>query len=61
MNAQYKNGDVVAYCPDCGATTWSATGIIGTVGSQKLGSVRDDVRDLTDQFINAYLAANPKR
>ena len=43
------------------ATTWSATGIIGTVGSQKLGSVRDDVRDLTDQFINAYLAANPKR
>ena len=43
------------------ATTWSATGIIGTVGSQKLGSVRDDVRDLTDEFINAYLAANPKR
>ncbi len=43
------------------ATTWSATGIIGTVGSQKLGAVREDVRDLTDQFINAYLAANPKR
>src|SRR5437773_731829 len=43
------------------ATTWSATGIIGTVGSQKLASVREDVRDLTDQFINAYLAANPKR
>ena len=21
MNAQYKNGDVVAYCPDCGALT----------------------------------------
>ncbi len=43
------------------APTWSATGIIGTVGSQKIGSVREDVRDLTDQFINAYLAANPKR
>jgi|SRR2546422_778763 len=43
------------------ATTWSATGFIGMVGSQKLGSVRNDVRDLTDRFINAYLAANPKR
>ena len=43
------------------ATTWSATGTIGTVGSQKLASVREVVRDLTDQFINAYLAANPKR
>ena len=43
------------------ATTWSATGIIGGVGSQKVGSVREHVRDRTDQFINAYLAANPKR
>ena len=43
------------------APTWSATGIIGTAGSQRLASVREDVRDLTDQFINAYLAANPKR
>jgi hypothetical protein len=43
------------------AATWSATGIIGMVGSQKVASVRNDVRDLTDRFINAYLAANPKR
>ena len=43
------------------ATTWSVPGTIGTVGSQKVGSVREDVRDLTDQFINAYLAANPTR
>src|SRR5207249_6328300 len=43
------------------ATTWSATGVIGTVGSKKLSSLRETVRDLTDQFINAYLAANPKR
>jgi|SRR5689334_16828984 len=43
------------------ATTWTTSGFIGTVGSQKLATVREDVRDLTDQFINAYLAANPKR
>src|SRR2546426_12771316 len=30
------------------AATWSATGTIGTVGSQKLASLRDNVRDLTD-------------
>jgi len=41
-------------------TTWSTPGYIGTAGSQKLATLRDDVRDLTDQFINAYLAANPK-
>src|SRR2546425_8239420 len=43
------------------AATWSATGIIGTVGSRRVGSLRENVRDLTDRFINAYLAANPKR
>ena len=43
------------------ATTWSATGIIGTVGSRRVGLLRENVRDLTDRFINAYLAANPKR
>jgi hypothetical protein len=43
------------------ATTWSS-GTFGTVGQSKLGSfVRDKIRDLTDRFINAYLAANPKR
>ena len=42
--------------------TWNATGSYGTVGSSKLGEeLRKTVRDLTDQFINAYLAANPKR
>jgi|ERR1041385_4021742 hypothetical protein len=41
-------------------TTWSTPGVIGTVGSKKLASLRDNVRDQTDQFINAYLAANPK-
>jgi hypothetical protein len=43
------------------AATWRATGKIGTIGSRQLPSVREYVRDIVDQFINAYLAANPKR
>lgn len=41
--------------------TWRATSHIGIVGSGDLSSVREMVRDMVDQFINAYLAANPKR
>ncbi|SRR6266550_4932395 len=40
-------------------STWSATGRFGTTAH--VSSVRDLIRDMTDQFINAYLAANPKR
>jgi len=40
-------------------STWSATGQFGTTAH--LSSVRDIIRDMTDQFINAYLAENPKR
>ncbi len=43
------------------ATTWEARGEIGVVGKQNLSTVREYVRDQVDQFINAYLAANPKR
>jgi len=42
-------------------TTWDSRGFMGTVGADNLHTVRDDVRDQVDQFINAYLAANPKR
>ena len=42
------------------AATWSV-GSLGLAGAERLRSVRDIVRDQTDQFINAYLAANPKR
>jgi len=42
--------------------TWSAPGALGMVGQENLRShVRDEIRDQTDRFINAYLAANPKR
>jgi len=40
---------------------WSAPGKIGTVGIRKLFQLRERVRDIVDQFLNAYLAANPKR
>jgi hypothetical protein len=41
--------------------TWRTPMGLGTVPSGQLGSLRDNVRDFVDQFINAYLAANPKR
>ena len=42
--------------------TWNATGVYGTLGASIVGEeVRKRVRDLADQFINVYLAANPKR
>jgi len=43
------------------AATWSAPGKIGIIGFRKLPSVRESVRGIVDQFLNAYLAANPKR
>ena len=43
------------------AVTWNTPGMIGLVGVKNLSEVRQSVRDLVDRFINAYLAANPKR
>ena len=42
-------------------TTWRARGTIGTAPANRLHQVRDAVRDNVDEFINAYLAANPKK
>ncbi len=65
VNVELRQGVTLIRDPSIrvlAVATWSAPGVIGTVGSQKLESqVRDDVRDFTDRFINAYLAANPKR
>jgi len=41
--------------------TWSMPSFVGMVGEQHLGGVREDVRDGVNRFINAYLAANPRR
>jgi len=44
------------------AATWTATGFTGMVGRDHPPRLlRDEIRDLIDRFINAYLAANPKR
>jgi len=43
------------------ARTWQSTGIFGTVGTFNLSSVRGTVRDSVDEFLNDYLAVNPKR
>ena len=42
------------------APTWR-TSWVGVVGTKMLHQVRESVRDQVDQFVNAYLAANPKR
>jgi hypothetical protein len=42
-------------------STWNSSGVFGAVGENKLEEyVRNAIRDETDQFVNAYLAANPK-
>lgn len=43
------------------ATTWSAPPRLGIVAAGHFSSIRRDVREIVDQFIQAYLAANPKR
>jgi hypothetical protein len=43
------------------AQTWKATGLIGTIDVARMATaLREAVRDQVDQFINAYLAMNPK-
>jgi len=44
-----------------GARTWASRGAIGTSGIAMLStSVRDAVTEKVDEFIKAYLSANPK-
>ena len=50
--------DPTKICP--GASTWD-TGSFGTVGESKIGTMREDIKDKVDEFINDYLAVNPKK
>lgn len=42
-----------------GATTWDS-GSVGMVGAKNLRRVRESLGDKIDEFINDYLAVNPK-
>ncbi len=51
-----RNPDVFAL-----ARTWNSKGGLGTAAEENLvTSIKDAVRTMTDQFIAAYLDANPK-
>ena len=39
--------------------TWDV-GLIGTVGTARLDSIRNHLRDKIDKFINAYLSVHPR-
>src|SRR5262249_25025674 len=41
------------------APTWTIVGA-GAVGSVNLHTIRNAIRDYLDQFVNAYLSANPR-
>lgn len=42
-----------------GASTWRRSCVV-RVGAYRIKEIREDVKDLVSQFINDYLAANPK-
>jgi hypothetical protein len=44
-----------------GVTTWGVARVGAADPSTIRGRVRDSAKDLIDQFVNAYLAANPKQ
>ena len=41
--------------------TWSVTPLVGIVSSSDLRTLRDDVRDMVDEFIKAYPEKNPRQ
>jgi hypothetical protein len=45
----------------CIASTWDSKSMVGSVGLDKIETtIRKDVKDNVDEFINDYLAVNPK-
>lgn len=47
------------YHPTITASTWSRT-LVGTAPVDELSTIRRSIADYVDQFINDYLAVNPK-
>jgi hypothetical protein len=53
-----RDREITAY----GATTWRVGPLVGLAGRDGIAErVRRVLRDMVDEFVNAYLAANPKR
>ena len=42
------------------AATWQGSELIGSVGLADLSSIRNQIKDEADKFINAWLSVNPK-
>lgn len=42
------------------ATTWNSNMVLGSFGKPTEAYLREQVRDRVDEFLNAYLAANPR-
>lgn len=62
VSVEFHERAILARRPkiNTGVTTWQK-GIIGFFGFNKLRDVRESVLELVDEFINDYLAANPKQ
>jgi hypothetical protein len=60
VSVQLKQWVTLANGSHTYAGTWG-DGSIGIVGTDKLRTIRDSVKDVVDAFINDWLAVNPKR
>jgi hypothetical protein len=63
IDVELKQGVLLSENPQCAtvAPTWEAAGRVGTVGERNVRTICENVEELVDEFINAYLAVNPKQ
>ncbi len=63
IGVEFAQGVLLARDPSITTfdTTWRAIPGVGIINAINLHTVRDDVRDQVDEFINAYLEQNPRQ